>query len=283
MAANDVKKFYQDIISEVCSSVKEALQEEGFDDQTLKDLKKTWLDKLDHSRALEPVTVSAAAQALNREYPRSATGDTTNNRRATAAATEINRIHPTTNTAVSNYTPFIPTTSSTAMNTGILSIGSQGQAQFPRPNYSAATNITNSAVRAPNQVDGAFDELIRKKKSKKTIEISLQVDGTGPPMGDDDDDDDSEIEGNDVNDDLDDDDDDDGNEESREELNPLCSDDDVSDDEPERLFDTDNIVLCQYDKITRTKNKWRFTLKSGVMSIEGRDYVFSKATGEADW
>lgn len=46
----------------------------------------------------------------------------------------------------------------------------------------AATNITNSAVRAPNQVDGAFDELIRKKKSKKTIEISLQVDGTGPPV-----------------------------------------------------------------------------------------------------
>ena len=36
-------------------------------------------------------------------------------------------------------------------------------------------------------------------------------------------------------------------------------------------------------QITRTKNKWRFTLKKGVMNIDGRDYVFSKATGEADW
>jgi len=49
------------------------------------------------------------------------------------------------------------------------------------------------------------------------------------------------------------------------------------------LFETENVIVCQYDKISRTKNKWRFTLKSGVMNIEGRDYVFSKATGEADW
>lgn len=42
-------------------------------------------------------------------------------------------------------------------------------------------------------------------------------------------------------------------------------------------------TFSTFSQITRTKNKWRFTLKSGVMSIEGRDYVFSKATGEADW
>lgn len=107
---------------------------------------------------------------------------------------------------------------------------------------------------------------------------------------------------NDAADDLDDDDDDEGNEEGREDPNPLCSDDDVSDDEPEKLFETENVIVCQYDKvksrrsgrsererkwgnvqISRTKNKWRFILKSGVMNIEGRDFVFSKATGEADW
>lgn len=48
---------------------------------------------------------------------------------------------------------------------------------------------------------------------------------------------------------MDDDDDDDINEEGREDPNPLCSDDDVSDDEPEKLFETENIVLCQYDKV----------------------------------
>lgn len=109
---------------------------------------------------------------------------------------------------------------------------------------------------------------------------------------------------NDVGDELDDDDDDDGNEEGKEDPNPLNSGDDVSEDEePTELFDTENVVVCQYDKvkfreketkrkrnidfdflqISRTKNKWRFTLKSGVMNIDGRDYVFNKATGDADW
>ena len=39
--------------------------------------------------------------------------------------------------------------------------------------------------------------------------------------------------------------------------------------------------------MTRTriggKNRWKFHLKDGIMNLEGRDYVFQKATGEADW
>lgn len=32
---------------------------------------------------------------------------------------------------------------------------------------------------------------------------------------------------------------------------PLCSDDDVSDEENQNeLFDTDNVVVCQYDKVS---------------------------------
>lgn len=273
MASNstDAKKLYEEIIKDVCKNVREALRQEGYDDQTSKELEKTWLDKLSHSRALEPVQVSAVDQALTRQHGRSATGDATNNKSATSVAQKPNQMYQSS---------FIPTQSATAMS----SLNSQGQTQFPRLSYPTPTNIGNGAMKAPGQLDGAIDELSRKKKSKKTIEICLQVDGTGPPMGDeDDDDDDSEVDGNDAQDDMDDDDDDDINEEGREDPNPLCSDDDVSDDEPEKLFETENIVLCQYDKITRTKNKWRFNLKSGVMHLEGHDYVFSKANGEADW
>lgn len=33
---------------------------------------------------------------------------------------------------------------------------------------------------------------------------------------------------------------------------PLCSDDDVSDEENQNdLFDTENVVVCQYDKVSR--------------------------------
>jgi len=73
---------------------------------------------------------------------------------------------------------------------------------------------------------------------------------------------------------MDDDDDDDINEEGREDPNPLCSDDDVSDDEPEKLFETENIVLCQYDKVKSNvflnkKVKFVEFLRSLVRKING--------------
>ncbi|MCJ8744043.1 hypothetical protein PDJAM_G00101590 [Pangasius djambal] len=64
---------------------------------------------------------------------------------------------------------------------------------------------------------------------------------------------------------------------------PLNSGDDVSDEEDQELFDTENVVVCQYDKIHRSKNKWKFHLKDGIMNLNGRDYVFSKAIGDAEW
>lgn len=64
---------------------------------------------------------------------------------------------------------------------------------------------------------------------------------------------------------------------------PLNSEDDVSDEEGQELFDTENVVVCQYDKIHRSKNKWKFHLKDGIMNLNGRDYVFSKAIGDAEW
>ncbi|NWV85793.1 TF2AY factor, partial [Dasyornis broadbenti] len=64
---------------------------------------------------------------------------------------------------------------------------------------------------------------------------------------------------------------------------PLNSGDDVSEHDIADLFDTDSVIVCQYDKIHRMKNKWKFCLKYGVMSIEGKDHVFAKAIGDAEW
>lgn len=52
----------------------------------------------------------------------------------------------------------------------------------------------------------------------------------------------------------------------------------IDDDE-----DGGDTILCLYDKVQRTKNKWKCTLKDGVVSVEGKDYVFHKATGEFEW
>ncbi|NWX13342.1 TF2AY factor, partial [Aegotheles bennettii] len=67
------------------------------------------------------------------------------------------------------------------------------------------------------------------------------------------------------------------------EEDPLNSGDDVSEQDTPDLFDTNNVIVCQYDKIHRSKNKWKFYLKDGVMSFEGKDHVFAKAIGDAEW
>ncbi|KAJ8981484.1 hypothetical protein NQ317_007010 [Molorchus minor] len=65
---------------------------------------------------------------------------------------------------------------------------------------------------------------------------------------------------------------------------PLNSGDDVSDaDGTEESFETENVIVCQYDKITRSRNRWKFHLKDGIMNLNGEDYIFQKANGDAEW
>mmetsp|Transcript_37985 Transcript_37985/g.63864 ORF Transcript_37985/g.63864 Transcript_37985/m.63864 type:complete len:210 (+) Transcript_37985:77-706(+) len=56
-------------------------------------------------------------------------------------------------------------------------------------------------------------------------------------------------------------------------------DDDDDDDEPE----TSHLVLAQFDKVNRTKSKWKCNLKDVVLHLNGRDYTFSRANGEFEF
>lgn len=81
----------------------------------------------------------------------------------------------------------------------------------------------------------------------------------------------SQVDNDEINSDLDDDDD---------------EDDQTGDaegyDESGGALD-ENVVLCQYEKVNRTRNKWRCIFKSGIIHVNGIDYVFSKANGEFEW
>lgn len=44
-----------------------------------------------------------------------------------------------------------------------------------------------------------------------------------------------------------------------------------------------NLVLAQFDKVSHTKNKWKCSLKGGVMTLNNKDMLFGKATGEFTW
>ena len=41
--------------------------------------------------------------------------------------------------------------------------------------------------------------------------------------------------------------------------------------------------LILFQQINRNKNKWKFHLKDGIMNLNGKDFVFQKATGDAEW
>ncbi|EDV19622.1 uncharacterized protein TRIADDRAFT_61892 [Trichoplax adhaerens] len=64
---------------------------------------------------------------------------------------------------------------------------------------------------------------------------------------------------------------------------PLNTDDDASDEDDIDSFECDNVIVCQYDKVTRARSKWKLHLKDGIMNIGGNDYVFNKASGDCDW
>lgn len=50
------------------------------------------------------------------------------------------------------------------------------------------------------------------------------------------------------------------------------------------VFDAHSInFLLSTSQIHRSKNKWKFHLKDGIMNLNGRDFVFSKAIGDAEW
>ncbi|KAJ7287856.1 transcription factor IIA alpha/beta subunit [Mycena rebaudengoi] len=67
----------------------------------------------------------------------------------------------------------------------------------------------------------------------------------------------------------------------------INSDLDDSDTEDEELEDNaagnSDIVFCTYDKVARVKSKWKCILKDGMIHANGKDYLFTRCTGEFDW
>ncbi|KAI8374944.1 transcription factor IIA, alpha/beta subunit [Choanephora cucurbitarum] len=70
---------------------------------------------------------------------------------------------------------------------------------------------------------------------------------------------------------------------NEDDINSDLDDSDDNDDEGEGGEEIEHIILCLYDKVTRTKNKWKCILKDGIMLVNGRDYLFHRANGDFEW
>lgn len=68
--------------------------------------------------------------------------------------------------------------------------------------------------------------------------------------------------------------------EPKEEADTL-SDVDLDDEQPDNLATwSSHRIICQFDKVKRTKNKWTCNLKHGIMNIHGQDIIFRTATAD---
>lgn len=131
------------------------------------------------------------------------------------------------------------------MMSGIVTQAPPAQTKTVIQNDGAADDNCEFEIKV---LKGAKAAKAKLKKAKRIrIEFVQQCDGPQDTSDDDDDaSDDDEISDNDDDDnEVDEQEMDDGGPEEE----PLNSEDDVTDEDPTDLFDTDNVVVCQYDKV----------------------------------
>jgi len=300
-----VFKLYQSVIDDVVNGMREAFLDEGVDEQVLQELRILWESKLVSTKAVDSTDNPAGQEDTNghTEKPSKTAPPTTsasqNQQQKPPTPSQPQVVLPADlNTQVpiqitmprlSSDPPGMPQRQITihvpasCIHTNklqdILSLPAiQGTLSLP-PDLAAA--------RLQGQINLALQGDMKAPStgsvnSKGFVQVDGQTAGDSSEDEDEDDDDDDDLD--DDADDRDDEKEEEQEEEGQDE-EPLNSDDDVSDAEgsSERLYDIENVVVCQFDKITRTRNKWKFHLKDGIMNLNGKDYVFQKATGDAEW
>ncbi|EAZ63530.1 transcription initiation factor TFIIA large subunit (TOA1) [Scheffersomyces stipitis CBS 6054] len=249
MSNNEASKLYETIIEDVINDSRQDFEDSGIDESTLQDLRRIWCEKLSQAQVAKFSWDEDDAADIH-QHPQVSQASASN-----GSGLEL----PTVNGDVLSY------------NTVSSGIG------IELPDITKKDDVDDTGLMLPkiNQADGTFEFTIytdgadkfmnalkksdNENKSKKRI---VQADGT---FGEDDDDDDDIFnDSDDINSDLDDD------------LESEKSDDEDGDQ-------VGQIMLCLYDKVQRIKNKWKSNLKEGIANIDGKDYVFHKATGESEW
>ncbi|XP_012550505.1 transcription initiation factor IIA subunit 1 [Bombyx mandarina] len=315
-----VLKLYNIVVDDVISGVRNSFLDDGVDEQVLQELKQLWKTKLQASGATDPLQpepmlppppVLQNFQKVNGSnvvHKRTDMGHTSGQQEHSAPASSVAGTHthhildPNNKVPVQltlpaqpgvpgsqprSFTIQIPASALNGNKLHQVLTGPIINATISLPQPLAATLLQqhiNSALAgqksdfdsggggrsgtAPFSLDGALDS--------SDDDGSNVGDGSEDGAADDDDDDDSPEERAEEEEEE-------QNESGGAEEEPLNSGDDVSDEEPGDMFDTDNVVVCQYDKITRSRNRWKFYLKDGIMNLAGKDYVFQKANGDAEW
>ncbi|KAL8617658.1 hypothetical protein ACOMHN_047904 [Nucella lapillus] len=312
--AKQVGVLYQRVVEDVMTNVREAFLDDGVDEQILIELRQAFLDDgVDEQILIELRQLwekkLAATKAL--EHPSEAKRTLSDRAigpmvRAPASHTKQHRQEQVRQTALLAAAPQPSQPSQQSQQSQPSQQSQQSQHTVPvmltanqpelvadgqliavqtiggQPTVVAIPHqllVSGEALATPHvtgQVPAATAPAADHHTQNSSTIVQLDGAGDGSSSSEDDDfdndnDDDNEDEQND----------DDG--EQGEDEDPLNSNDDVSEEDSTEIFETDNVVVCQFDKINRNKNKWKFNLKDGIMSLNGKDFVFHRALGDAEW
>jgi len=294
---NVVPKVYNEVIDEVISNVNEIFADEGVDENVLTDLKALWKKKLKETKALENPPEETKKPMHIYTYTGSGNGSQQARQYRPVQGQPSRIISQVQNVGGSRHI-IQPGTRIVSSGGGqrIIQGGQQVRyvSQANRPGQQIRTSVPSGTrvIQVRPQGGGGMNRNITRvipqngqhttivQRGPPTVirkipKLPNQTDGGLDGL----DEDDSEM-SDDSESELDSETEEPAGDGEPEE--PLGPDDDIDDSDGE-IFETDNVVVCQFDKIQRVRNKWRFSLKDGIMNLNGKDYVFQKATGESEW
>ncbi|KAI5953031.1 TOA1 [Candida theae] len=291
MSNAEASKLYETIIEDVISDSRQDFENMGIDEATLQELRKIWCEKLSESK------VGKFSWDENDDYGdddpalligNDASANTSANTSAAVKGepTSTSQLEESANGGNIDSSGQNGDVSGDVGASDVLSYNNDLGIELPPITVKKEGNDDGLSLPPLPQTDGTFEmtlhvnnpkqvlkSLQKKSKTKRTRSNFRQVDGT---LDDDDDDDDV--------DDNDDDDEDGDIFNDSDDINSDLDDDLESDKSDDEDGDQEGqIMLCLYDKVQRIKNKWKANLKEGVANIDGKDYVFHKATGECEW
>ncbi|CAH0562638.1 unnamed protein product [Brassicogethes aeneus] len=306
LCKSSVQKTYQDVINDVISNIRDHFLEDGVDEQVLQELKQLWENKLKATKAVEDAKEMEKMQQHQNKLKqdqidfqkvqnqmRQVVGQVAPNNHVAMMSGDYRRV------PIQLTIPQLP-----GSQEGQRTLAIEVPEVFLQGNHlkniltsnvvstTMGLSVYNACAYLQDHVNKAFVKHQHMMAMMPPhLMNSVQQDSQYMPhmMKDitqcDGNEDSSEDE------DLDEDNDEDPQEDvedeeasNRLEEEPLNSGDDVSDaDEAHSSFETENVIVCQYDKITRSRNRWKFHFKDGIMNLEGEDYVFQKANGDAEW
>ncbi|XP_077522571.1 transcription factor IIA L isoform X4 [Amblyomma americanum] len=312
MAAAGVPKLYRSVIEDVINGVKDVFLDEGVDEQALQELRQIWEKKLLESKAIDPPDHPVPTQVTRPQATATATLQPTTQTAQPLTIGPNGLVQPTlvqyhpplrgspalvdqkltitlpgqatvmSSPAAAAALALHPDVAASLIQGGVINVSDRPAATTAGPlQFHPVVTLAGGAYTTATAAGQMPTQVVTAAAPQPGVGGVVQLDGVQDTSDEDEDEDEfneDEEEGNE--DGPQEDENEDG---PQEEVEPLNSDDDVSDEEATENFEIDNVVVCQYDKISRSRNRWKFHFKDGIMNLQGKDYVFQKAIGDAEW